>query len=105
MAPALSDDLVVVINTGPSFDPQRMLGTMRLADVDRGVDGAGNHLIRIAGKPVRWALGCDFEPWPGTCPATASSDAVRFGGAIAQLSDPRDTSIGMYVGTSIRLHP
>ncbi|WP_278258746.1 hypothetical protein [Nocardioides convexus] len=90
----------MVVNTGKTFDPQRMLGTMRLADVDRGTDASGNHLIRIAGKPVRWALGCNFDVWPWACPATASSDAVRFGGDIAQLTDPTDTSIGMYVGTN-----
>lgn len=100
VAPALSDDLVVVVNTGKTFDPQRMLGTIRLADVDRGTDASGNHLIRIAGKPVRWALGCNFDVWPWVCPTTASSDAVRFGGDIAQLTDPTDTSIGMYVGTN-----
>lgn len=101
VAPATSDVLNVVINTGDLFIPDRMFGRLALDDVDVRREVDGFYRMRIVGSPVIWGRGCDADqPWPWPCPATAESDEVAFGADITMLEDRRETTIGMYVGTN-----
>lgn len=94
------DTLNVLINTGPGFIPDRMFGRMALQDVDTATSG-GDHFIRIIGRPVRWADGCEADqPWPWPCDIHAPSESVVFGADIAMLDDRTETTIGMYAGTN-----
>ena len=97
---SISDKVVLVVNTGTSFVPQRMIGRMGLDNVDVGVS-AGNHWIRIEGSPVVWPEGCDSAAaWPWPCPSTADSDDLVFAADVAHFADPAESTIGMYVGTN-----
>lgn len=95
---AVDDELVVVINTGSTFVPDRLSGSMNLTDVDVSATG-GAHRVAIAGSPVIWSEGCNGE-FPIVCTSESTNDTVRFETDIAWMKNRKESTIGQYVGTN-----
>lgn len=97
---ATTDVIVLKVRTPFSFDPERAFGRYGLVDVDRGATESTNW-FQVTGTPVLWANGCDSEEeWPWPCPETATSNDQVFDIDLADLDDPAESTIGMYVGTN-----
>lgn len=98
----LPDVWSVVLDTGASFEPQRIIGINGLDDIDIWTDSTtGHHMVRLTAQAVMWAAGCDSSgAWPWPCPTVATDSYPLLETEIADIDDA-DDFVGFYAGTNV----